>query len=381
MKKTTKISLCLLSVLTLVFLFMLIFIIKPFDTACPKAADEFYVGGDLSSIIEVEENGGKFYDLDGNETDIFELLKANGMDSIRIRIWNDPVDENGIPYANGHNDLETAVQIGKRATAVGMRVLIDFHYSDFWADPSSQTVPKDWKDLTFKEKEEALYTYTKNSLQTLLDNGVNVTMVQVGNETTSGLAGETEWDKITALMSAGSKAVRETATEYDREILVAMHFTEYSGYDWYAGQLEKYHVDYDVFASSYYPYWHGDLEGLEKSLQNIITKYDKKVLIVEFAYPYNLANTDNIPNNISWGSSLDFPYTVTKEGQEECITDIYKTATALGDDCLGLFYWEPAWISIPGSDYVGSPWENQALFDSAGKPLPALRSFLFSENH
>ena len=381
MKKITKFTPFFLSVLAIAFIIMLFFIINTSNVSQQKNAHDFYVGGDLSSIIEVEENGGKFYDHEGNEMDVFEILKENGMDSVRIRIWNDPVDENGVPYANGHNDLETAVKIGKRATDCGMRVLIDFHYSDFWADPSSQEVPKDWKNLTFKEKEEVLYTYTKESLQTLLDNGINVTMVQIGNETTSGLAGENDWAKITALMSQGSKAVREVSEEYDREILVALHFTEYSGYDWYASQLEKYQVDYDVFASSYYPYWHGDLEGLEASLQNIITKYNKKVLIVEFAYPHNLANLDNVPNAISWGSSLNFPYTVNKDGQAQAITDIHKTAIALGDDCLGLFYWEPAWINVPNSDYVGSPWENQALFDSAGKPLPALRSFLFSENH
>ena len=117
------------------------------------------------------------------------------------------------------------------------------------------------------------------------------------------------------------------------------------------------------------------------SLQSIIDTYEKKVLIAEFAYPYNFTNQDNLNNNISFGSSLSFPYTVNKTGQAECISDIYKTATALGDDCLGLFYWEPAWIAIPDSDYVGSTWENQALFDKDGNPLPGLRSFLFSENH
>lgn len=381
MKKSAKITIYLISVFALLLIIMLIFVLYRNADSEKKSANDFYVGGDLSSIIEVEENGGKFYDYDGNEKNVFEILKENGMDSVRIRIWNAPVDEHGIPYGNGHNDLETAIKIGQRATDCNMRVLIDFHYSDFWADPLSQETPKDWRNLTFAEKEQALYTYTKESLYELLENGVNVTMVQIGNETTSGLAGETEWDRITALMSAGSKAVREVSEEYDKEILVAMHFTGYEGYDWYASQLETYNVDYDVFASSYYPYWHGSLEGLEASLQNIIDKYNKKVLIVEFAYPHHFANLDNIPNAISWGSSLDFPYEVNKDGQAQAVTDIYKTATALGDDCLGLFYWEPAWINIPGSDYVGSPWENQALFDSAGKPLPALRSFLFFENH
>ncbi len=381
MKKSTKITLYFLSVLTILTVIMLFLAFMLPVNSPEKKADAFYIGGDLSSIMEIEENGGVFHDNTGKETDVFLLLKENGMNSIRIRIWNDPVDENGTSYGCGHNDLDTAIQIGKRATDCGMRVFIDFHYSDFWADPSSQEVPKHWENMTFPEKENALYTYTKDSLQTLLDNGVNVTMVQIGNETTSGLSGETEWENITSLMSMGSKAVRETARENDREILVAVHFTEYKHFDWYASMLKLYNVDYDVFAASYYPYWHGSLDGLESSLQNIIQKYNKKVLIAEFAYPYNFTNQDNTANNISFGSSLSFPYTVSKNGQAECITDIYKTATALGDDCLGLFYWEPAWISIPNSDYTGSPWENQALFDENGKPLPALRSFLFSENH
>lgn len=380
MKKSAKMTVFLTSVFAILVIIMLIFLVKR-NTGMSMKATQFYVGCDLSSIIEVEENGGIFYDDAGNKKDVFKILKENGINSIRIRIWNDPVDKNGTPYANGHNDLDTAIQIGQRASDLGMRVFIDFHYSDYWADPSSQIVPKDWENLTFEEKEQALYTYTKDSLQTLLDHNVNVTMVQIGNETTSGLAGEKDWGKITALMSAGSKAVREVSTKNDREILVAMHFTEYDGFNWYAGQLKQYNVDYDVFAASYYPYWHGDLDGLQTSLQNIIDTYEKKVLIAEFAYPYNFTNQDNMNNNISFGSSLEFPYTVSKNGQAECITDIYKTATALGDDCLGLFYWEPAWISIPDSDYIGSPWENQALFDSEGTPLPALRSFLFSENH
>lgn len=381
MKNPTKIAICLTSVFTILCTIMLIFLLKQTAVMENKTATDFYVGGDVSSIVEVEENGGIFYDYDGNKDDVFQILKENGINSIRIRIWNDPIDKNGVSYGSGHNDLATAIQIGKRASDLGMRVLIDFHYSDYWADPSSQTVPKNWENLTFSEKEQALYTYTRDSLQTLLDNGVNVTMVQVGNETISGLAGETDWSKITSLMSQGSRAVREVSKEYDREILVAMHFTGYEHYDWYASQLLAYDVDYDVFASSYYPYWHGSLDGLQKSLQNIIDTYNKKVLIVEFAYPYNFTNQDNMPNNISFGSSLEFPYTVSKNGQAECIRDIYKTATALGDDCLGLFYWEPAWKAIPDSDYIGSPWENQALFDNEGNPLPALRSFLFSKNH
>ena len=381
MKKSTKIATCFLSVLAISVLIMLICFLNSVLRSSKDSSTEFYVGSDISSLLEVEENGGIFYHNATSSEDVLKILKDNGINSVRIRIWNDPVDENGISYGCGHNDLATAIQIGKRASDYGMRIFIDFHYSDFWADPSSQVVPKAWKNMTLPEKEQALYTYTKDSLQTLLDHNVNVTMVQIGNETISGLADETEWENITALMSQGSKAVREIALENNREIMVAMHFTEYKHFDWYASQLEMYQVDYDVFAASYYPYWHGSLDGLKTSLQNIIETYNKKVLIAEFAYPYNFTNQDDMSNNISFNSSLDFPYPVSKTGQAECILDIYKTATALGDDCLGLFYWEPAWISCPNSDYAGSPWENQALFDKEGKPLPGLSSFLFSENH
>ena len=381
MKKSSKTAILITASLLAIFFLIYVGCSMYLGHFSKKSPSEFYVGGDLSSFMQVEENGCIFYDYEGNEKDLFKILKENGMNSIRLRIWNDPTDENGIPYNNGHNDLETAVYIGKRASDCGMRVFIDFHYSDYWADPSSQTVPKDWAGMTCEEKEQALFNYTKDSLSTLLDNGVNVTMVQVGNETTSGLAGESDWKNITALMSSGSKAVREISSEYNREILVALHFTEYENYDWYASMLKQYDVDYDVFASSYYSYWHGDLKGLQDSLQNIIDKYNKKVLIAEFAYPYNFTNQDSHDNALSFGSSLNFPYTVSKTGQAEAITDIYKTAIALGDDCLGLFYWEPAWITDSDLSSKGSPWENQALFDSEGKPLPALRSFLFSENH
>lgn len=377
MKKNVKILFYTISVLTISLLIMLIFILNSNMTPSTKSATDFYTGCDLSSIVEVLENGGEFYDENGSGENPFKILQDNGIDSIRVRIWNDPSYSDGC----GHNDLTTAIKIGKAATDYDMRVFVDFHYSDFWADPSSQIVPKAWEGMSLNEKEQALYNYTKKSLQILLDNGINVTMVQIGNETTSGLAGETKWENMTALMTQGSKAVREVSKENNREILVAMHFTDLEHFDWYASQLEKYQVDYDVFAASYYPYWHGDINELKHSLKNIINKYQKKVLIAEFAYPYNLKNQDTIANAISYGGSLYFPYPVTRDGQAEFILDIYKTATALGDDCLGLFYWEPAWIACPNSSYNGSPWENQALFDETGKSLPGLRSFLFSENH
>ncbi len=364
------------------FLVMLLILVgcaagDPESSIVPQqpALEPWYLGGDVSSIIEAEENGCVFYDDESWPRDIFQILRDSGMNSVRIRIWNDPVDENGKPYANGHNDLDTALQIGQRATEAGLSVFIDFHYSDYWADPSKQEVPKAWRDMGIEEKKQALYDFTLDALTRLLEAGVDVTMVQVGNETTSGLAGETQWDNMTALMSAGSRAVRTAAEQYDREILVAMHFTGCTGYEWFASQLQTYEVDYDVFAASYYPYWGGTPEKQRFFLEKIIEQYGKKVLIAEFAYPYYRYNMDGHGNGVEADAELPFAYPVSREGQQEALRDALELAASLGESCLGLYYWEPTWIGYYGANGAGSPWDNQALFDRNGYPLPALKVF------
>ena len=184
-----------------------------------------------------------------------------------------PEDADG----GGNNDIETAKKIGTWATKAGMRVLIDFHYSDFWADPSKQRAPKEWEDLSVDEKAVALRMYTEDSLNALIDAGVDVGMVQIGNETTTGFCGEKEWEDMCTLFKAGSEAVRGI----DKDILIAIHFTnpEKAGLQsGYAANLASYGdegVSYDVFASSYYPFWHGSLGNLKSVLSVIATTYGK----------------------------------------------------------------------------------------------------------
>ena len=215
--------------------------------------DDFITGMDVSSYLSVVNSGASFYDFDGNQLDnqgFFNLLKASGVNYIRVRVWNNPYDSAGNGYGGGNNDLEKAKEIGRYATNAGMKVLVDFHYSDFWADPAKQQAPKAWANMSVSEKETAVYNYTKESLQSLKDAGVDVGMVQIGNETTGGICGEYDWENMSKLFSSGAKAVREIS----QDILVAIHFTnpEKSGaYANYASQLNTYGVDYDVFASSY----------------------------------------------------------------------------------------------------------------------------------
>ncbi len=139
---------------------------------------DFIKGVDVSSIIALEESGVAFYNESGKKQDIFKTLKEAGVNYVRVRIWNDPYDANGNGYGGGNNDLKKAIQIGKRATANGMKLLADFHYSDFWADPAKQKAPKAWANLNFEDKKTALYQYTKQSLEAMKAAGINVGMVQ-----------------------------------------------------------------------------------------------------------------------------------------------------------------------------------------------------------
>lgn len=165
--------------------------------------DDFILGVDLSSVLALEKSGVVFYNEKGAVQDIFQTLKEHGVNYIRVRLWNDPYDEQGNPYGGGNNDLATAIAIGKRAARQGLPLFLNFHYSDFWADPAKQQAPKAWQGLNIDAKAEALYRFTKETLEAMLAAGVDVGMVQLGNETTDRMCGEHNWIRITTLMKAG----------------------------------------------------------------------------------------------------------------------------------------------------------------------------------
>lgn len=372
---------------------------------------DFIKGVDISSIISLENSGVVFYNEKGKEQDIFKTLSQAGINYIRIRIWNNPFDVNGNGYGGGNNDLDTAIKIGKRATKSGMKVLIDFHYSDFWADPSKQQAPKTWKGMTLEEKSLALYEYTKDSLTKLLAEGVDIGMVQVGNETTGNFCGENNWKNIAALFSEGSRAIREVSEKEKKDILIAIHFTNpenTENYDRYAMILENFKVDYDVFASSYYPFWHGTITNLTDVLTNVALKYNKKVMVAETSYAYTYDNGDGHGNTISEEKVFTKNYPITIQGQADAIHDVIAAVAKVGEAGLGVFYWEPAWIPVPGDTlegrqvlwekygsgwassfateydpvdagvyYGGSACDNQALFDFSGHPLDSLNIFRY----
>ena len=387
------------------------------------AADvDFITGVDVSSYVSEKNSGVKFYDYDGNELSdqgFFDFLYECGVNYVRIRVWNDPTDENGNSYGGGNCDLEVAKKIGVWATNAGMKVLIDFHYSDFWADPGKQTAPKSMASMSVSEKAEAIETFTVESLESLIDSGVDVGMVQIGNETNNGVAGETTWENMAKIFSAGSKGVRTVASNNDKEILVAVHFTnpETSGrYAGYAANLDKYEVDYDVFASSYYPYWHGTLDNLNSVLSNIAETYDKMVMVAETSYIYTWEDGDGHGNTEYEGKSGDtYSYDVSAQGQANSVRAVVNTV-ANTTNGIGVFYWEPAWIPVQvydseaanaaevlaqnkqiwekygsgwassyagaydedaGDWYGGSAVDNEAWFDFNGHPLDSAKIFSY----
>ena len=372
-------------------------------------SDDFIRGMDASAVLSVENSGARYYNFDGEEQDVFETLAQAGVNYIRLRVWNDPYDEDGNGYGGGDNDLATAIELGKRATQYGMKISIDFHYSDFWADPKKQFAPKAWEDMTVDEKSDALYDYTKESLKELLDAGVNVTMVQVGNEINNGMSGETEVPNVMQLLSSGSKAVREIAKEYDRDIQIVLHYTNIENndeIDTAASNLEEYGVDYDIFGLSYYPFWDGDNENMQTVAKNLMDNYGKKVIIAETSYLYTTEDGDGFGNSFD-GSKDDLVegYGATVQSQATMIRDICAAANEVG--VAGMFYWEGTWIPVGSADqdnsalwekygsgwassysikydpddagkyYGGCSWDNQAMFDFTGHPLASLNVFKY----
>lgn len=371
--------------------------------------DDFIRGMDASAVLAVENSGAKYYGFDGNEQDVFQTLAESGVNYIRLRVWNDPYDENGNGYGGGNNDVETAIELGKRATKYGMKVSIDFHYSDFWADPKRQHAPKAWEGMDIEEKSEALYGFTKDSLIQLLDAGVDVEMVQVGNEINNGMSGETNFGYVAKLLTAGSKAVREVSKQYEKDIQVVLHYTNIEDneqIDTIAAGLEKEEVDYDIFGLSYYPYWDGTVENMQNVAKNIMENYGKKVIIAETSYCYTAEDGDGFGNSFD-GTKDPFVdgYGPTVQSQATMIRDICAAANEVG--VSGVFYWEGTWIPVgkatedhsalwekygsgwassfasdydpedAGLYYGGCSWDNQAMFDFTGHPLASLNVFRY----
>ncbi|SFR81588.1 glycoside hydrolase family 53 protein [Anaeromicropila populeti] len=360
---------------------------------------KFIKGMDISTLKEIESLGGKFYD-NGIEKDALAILQSYGANAVRLRLWNDPYSEEGMPYGAGTNDLLVTIELAKRALARRMDFLLDFHYSDFWTDPGKQYIPKAWTGYTTEELEDAVFSYTKETMSTLKEEGAFPTMVQIGNELSNGLLwphGKVpNYDNIARFVNAGIRGVREI----DKEIPIMIHLDNGGNNalyrEWFDHFMEQ-GEEFQVIGLSYYPFWHGTLEDLENNMKDIAVRYQKDLIIAEVSMGYTLEDYESFERLAPYERkgmatkkelAEKVPYPMTPEGQSHFLNDLFACMKRIPDErATGFYYWEPAWIPVEGSgwatkeslEYIkdkgpcGNEWANQALFDYQGNALPALK--------
>ena len=250
----------------------------------------FIKGVDLSTLLEVEKCGARFFDA-GKERDVLDILKDYGIDSVRVRLWNDPYSEDGEPYGAGTNDLATTIALMKRVMEKGFDVLLDIHYSDFWADPGKQIKPKAWKDYDTDQLEAVVYTYTQNVMERLKQEQIFPAMVQVGNELSNGLLWPEgrvpNYDNIARFVSAGIRGVRAI----DTKIPIMIHLDNGGNNalyrEWFDHYMER-GEDFEVIGLSYYPFWHGTLDMLTDNMNDLAVRYGKDLIIAEVSMGFSM---------------------------------------------------------------------------------------------
>ncbi len=381
----------------------------------PKTAlaDDFAWGVDVSSLKEVENGGGKFYDLDGTEKDVFKILNDGGANYARFRLWNDPYDANGKPYGGGTNDLKTDIELAKRAQAAGMQILIDFHYSDSWVDPGKYWSPKAWKTMEFEEKSEALAEFTRKSLQAFKDAGVTVSSVQLGNEINPGIAGigANNYQRISAFIASGRNATKAVFPQAKTIVHYTNVSTQATQILTWLERLQKYNALPDVVGFSYYPFWHGSLDNLQKVLDSVATTFGTEVMVMETSWgftddPAGDRGCNNQFSSATLGEAGG--YATSTQAQATVVGDIVNVLSKVPNKKgTGIFYWEPAWLpnfssgwikkegayyndtgkdwvntitqadldERYGGEYCYSSWANQGWFDYNGHVLPSAYTY------
>lgn len=362
--------------------------------------DDFIIGADISTILEMQRAGRTYYDLDGVERPLMEILSDHGVNWVRFRLWNDPRDEDGHWYGGGNTNKEAVIEMAKQAKAAGLQVLVDFHYSDFWADPGRQHTPKAWAELTEDELKQAVYDYTYEVIYALAEEGAYPDMVQIGNEINDGMLWPTGRTPVGAkpYIEQGIAAVRAAEADLDgNRIKIMIHRANPNhGLERLTGFYGTYDdLDYDVIGLSFYPFWHGTFDNIKLVMNDLSQTYDKEVVIAETSYGYT---HEDVPNNGNTGQVFNASlenisgYKASVAGQASMLRDVIAAVAEVpGGRGLGMFYWEPAWL--PGvdtgwatkeaADYQGevinqdggSGWSNQALFNFFGEALPSIQVF------
>ena len=362
------------------------------------------LGIDVSTYLE-ELSHGAVYRRGESIIDPLEEFHKNGVDCMRIRVWNDPRSETGEDYLAGTCDMAHYLRLARLAKDKGYGLCLDFHYSDFWADPNKQMIPKAWRDMSLEQMTKALYDFTRDCLLTAREEGLAPDYIQVGNEITNGMlwplgklwreeGKETDYSAFLQLLKAGCKACREVLPEA-KIILHLEKSNDAAVYQEFFTRMEKAGVDYDIIGASYYPYWHGTPAELFDNL-SACRRFGKDIMVMELGYgftaeAYQLAGEKRrlvIEGERAYVPGFTERYPVTPEGQAAFIRDFLVLAREA--DVAAVFYWEPLWLpgegicwaSEAGQRYIreegkstANEWANQCLFDYEGQMLPAFAAY------
>lgn len=350
--------------------------------ACAKAQNsEKYLGADISMLTAYEtisEAGHQvtYKDIDGTQSDVLSLLKKYGMNSMRVRLFVNPTMQKAVIQ-----DIDYVKKLGKRIKDAGLSFVLDFHYSDTWADPAAQSVPAEWGNLSVDEYTEKLYSYTKAVLEYLVSVGVVPDMIQTGNEISYGLMysnssglfvdylSDKNWDKFAAMLKSAGKACREVCPNA-KIILHIERVPQPLNCAKFANYMKQYEVDYDIFGLSYYPMYHGNLAYLETALNKIEEATDKTIMIMETGY-----NTAYYPTDAKYDCQSIWP--ATESGQSLFIEQLVAKLNT-HDRVKGLYYWFPEEnesASLGWTDLLDG-WTNRGLFNNkTGNAVDAITKF------
>jgi arabinogalactan endo-1,4-beta-galactosidase len=343
----------------------------------PGRAALSILGSDISSLMKSEDMGGVYYSSDGAQADALQILKDQGLNYARLRVFVNPAD--------GYHGKEEILTMALRLKSMGIKLLVDFHYSDNWADPGKQNKPAAWAEYDFEQLTRAVYDHTYDVCSSLVAQGTPPDMVQVGNEINAGMlwpdGDYNHFDNLAILLKAGYQAVKDASPS----TLVMLHIAEGGDNDlarWWFDNITRREVPYDVIGISYYPFWHGSMAQLQFNLNDISVRYDMDVIVVETAYAFTDQEDDFLPNIANSGMVVP-GYPFTPAGQQAMLRDVMSIVRAVNNGRgLGIFYWDATWTAVPGTGWdstdpgSGNAWENQALFDFNDRALPALEEFL-----
>jgi len=371
-------------IFTLMFLFFLACSSEDSEIGITEvpSKNDFYYGADLSYVNEMEDCGAIYTDMDNNIKDPFKIFYEAGANLIRIRLWHNPKWTN---YSN-YEDVKKSI---RRAKSDQMKVLLDFHYSDTWADPSKQEIPSDWLNYINDTETlgDLLYNYTFDTLNNLANSGLLPDIVQIGNEINPMILQHDElkwpidWVRNSSLINKGIKAVRDISSKTSVNVEVMLHIAQPENGLWWFKEADSAGIsDYDWIGLSYYPIWSEyTLSNISSPLKTLIDNYNKRLMIVETAYPFTLQNADNA-NNILNEDSLISGYSASQQGQLNYLNELKKKIEEAGGE--GLIYWEPAWVSTNCKTLwgQGSHWDNATLFDHNNKSTLGMQFYNSSKN-